>query len=63
MAGRVISWKTMRLTGIRGASTSLRCQAMDSPSRSSSVARYSSLASLTSAFSFLTWSFLSRETT
>ena len=35
----VISWKTIRLTGTRGESTSERCQAIDSPSRSSSVAR------------------------
>ena len=41
MAGAVISWNTMRFTGTRlgGESTSSRCQAMDSPSRSSSVAR------------------------
>ena len=39
MAGRVISWKTIRLTGTWGARTSSRCQAMDSPSRSSSEAR------------------------
>ena len=39
MAGLVISWKTIRLTGTRGSSTSSRCQAMDSPSRSSSEAR------------------------
>jgi hypothetical protein len=37
--GRVISWKTMRWTGTRGLSTSSRCQAIASPSRSSSVAR------------------------
>jgi len=39
MAGRVISWKTIRLTGTLGSSTSRRCQAIDSPSRSSSEAR------------------------
>jgi hypothetical protein len=39
MAGRVISWKTIRFTGTLGASTSRRCQAIDSPSRSSSEAR------------------------
>jgi hypothetical protein len=37
--GRVISWKTMRFTGTCGESTSERCHAIDSPSRSSSVAR------------------------
>ncbi len=42
MAAGVISWKTMRLTGTVGFSTSERCHAIDSPSRSSSVARYSS---------------------
>ena len=36
---------------------------MDSPSRSSSVARYSSLASFRRPLSFLTWSFFSLETT
>ena len=39
MAARVISWKTIRLTGTVGESTSRRCHAIDSPSRSSSVAR------------------------
>ncbi len=39
IASRVISWKTIRLTGTLGLSTSSRCQAMASPSRSSSVAR------------------------
>ncbi len=39
MASLVISWKTIRLTGTFGLSTSCRCQAMASPSRSSSVAR------------------------
>ncbi|CPU64462.1 Uncharacterised protein [Mycobacteroides abscessus] len=39
MASRVISWKTMRLTGTLGLSASRRCHAMASPSRSSSVAR------------------------
>ena len=63
IAGRVISWKTIRRTGTLGDSTSMRCQAIDSPSRSSSVARYSSLASLTMALSLRTWSRLSRETT
>ena len=39
MASLVISWKTIRLTGTLGWSTSSRCHAMASPSRSSSVAR------------------------
>ena len=41
IASGVISWKTIRRTGIPdgGFSTSSRCQAMASPSRSSSVAR------------------------
>ena len=41
---RVISWKTMRRTGTLGLSTSVRCQAIASPSRSSSVASRSSEA-------------------
>ena len=44
MAVRVISWKAMRRTGTSGFRTSSRCQLMDSPSRSSSVARMSSSA-------------------
>ena len=39
MACGVISWNTIRRTGILGASVWARCQAMASPSRSSSVAR------------------------
>ena len=39
MAGSVISWNTIRLTGTRGLRISRRCQEMASPSRSSSVAR------------------------
>ena len=39
MASLVISWKTIRFTGTVGWSVSSRCQAMASPSRSSSVAR------------------------
>ena len=42
----VISWNTMRLTGTLGLRTSTRCQAMLSPSRSSSVASRSSSDSL-----------------
>ncbi len=58
MASLVISWKTMRLTGTLGLSTSKRCQPMLSPSRSSSVARISSSASLSSARSLATTFFL-----
>ena len=43
---RVISWKTIRRTGTFGLSTWSRCQAIASPSRSSSVASSSSSASL-----------------
>ena len=41
IASSVISWNTIRLTGnpVFGFSTSSRCQAIASPSRSSSVAR------------------------
>src|SRR5579859_1194336 len=45
IASGVISWKTMRWVGTLGLSSSTRCQAMASPSRSSSVARRSSSAS------------------
>ncbi len=62
MAGRVISWNTMRLTGTVGASTSSKCQAIDSPSRSSSDARYTSLACLTNCLSLATCDFFSDET-
>ena len=44
----VISWKTILLVGILGLRTSTRCQLMLSPSRSSSVARISSSAPLSS---------------
>ena len=63
IASLVISWNTMRLTGTRGASTSIRCQAIDSPSRSSSVARYTSLASRSRLLSLLTCAFFSLATT
>ncbi len=63
IAALVISWKTIRLTGTLGLSTSCRCQAIASPSRSSSVARKSSSDSLRSAFSLETWDFLSAFTT
>ena len=49
MALLVISWNTMRFTGTFGFRYSSRCQLMASPSRSSSVARYSSLASFIAA--------------
>jgi hypothetical protein len=39
IAEGVISWKTIRFMGTCGESTSNRCHAIDSPSRSSSVAR------------------------
>ena len=63
MASGVISWNTMRLTGTFGLSTSFRCQAMASPSRSSSVASSSSSASLSSFFSSATFFFLSGSIT
>ncbi|CAM5664282.1 hypothetical protein SGRIM128S_03142 [Streptomyces griseomycini] len=63
IASLVISWKTIRLTGIFGLSTSCRCQAMASPSRSSSVARKSSSDSFSRSLSFLTWARLSALTT
>ena len=59
----VISWNTMRRTGTLGFSSSRRCQAMASPSRSSSVARNSSEASLSRPLSLVMCDFLSRETT
>ena len=42
----MISWNTIRLTGTLGFSTSSRCQAIASPSRSSSVASRSSVGAL-----------------
>ena len=39
IASGVISWNTIRYTGTFGSSSSNRCQAIASPSRSSSVAR------------------------
>jgi hypothetical protein len=54
MAGLVISWKTIRLNGTLGLIVSIRCQAMASPSRSSSVARKISSTSLASRFSLAT---------
>jgi len=49
----VISWKTIRLTGTWGFSTSSRCHEMASPSRSSSVASRRRSTSLSRAFSSL----------
>jgi hypothetical protein len=63
IAPRVISWKTSRLTGTFGLNTSRTCQAMASPSRSSSVARYSSLAFFSAFFSVATTSLFPRVTT
>ncbi|CNL90281.1 Uncharacterised protein [Mycobacterium tuberculosis] len=54
IAGSVISWKTIRFTGMRGLRVSSRCQAIASPSRSPSVARYSSSTSLSRPLSSLT---------
>jgi hypothetical protein len=54
MAAWVISWNTIRLTGTLGFKYSSRCHEIASPSRSSSVARYSSEASLSAAFRSLT---------
>ena len=63
MASRVISWNTIRWTGTFGSSTCSRCQAMASPSRSSSVARKSSSAPLSARLSSATFFFLSGSTT
>ncbi len=53
-ASSVISWNSMRRTGILGFSTSFRCQEIDSPSRSGSVASRTSEASFSAARSFWT---------
>ena len=63
MASGVISWNTIRRAGTRGLSSSIRCQAIASPSRSSSVASKSSSASLSSDLSLDTCCFLSELTT
>ena len=63
IAGRVISWKTIRRTGTFGCSTSRRCQAIASPSRSSSVASKSSSAFFSFAFRSETTFFLRESTT
>ena len=47
----------MRRVGTLGFSTSIKCQLMLSPSRSSSVARNSSLTPLSAAFSSVTFAF------
>src|SRR5215207_287146 len=49
MAAWVISWNTIRFTGTLGLRYSSRCHEIASPSRSSSVARYSSEASFSAA--------------
>ena len=54
IAPGVISWNAIRWVGTLGFRTSVRCQAMASPSRSSSVARYSSDASLVACRSLAT---------
>ncbi len=60
MAGLVISWKTMRRVRTGSSpSTSAKCHAIASPSRSSSEASHTIPASPAAAFSFLTSSFLS----
>ena len=63
IASLVISLKTIRLTGTFGFSSSKRCQAMASPSRSSSVASTSSSASLRSFLSLVICGFFSAATT
>ena len=63
IASSVISWKTIRRTGTLGFSSCLRCQLIDSPSRSGSVARMTSEASLTASLSAWTCFFLSAGTT
>ena len=47
----------MRRVGTFGFSTSIKCQLMLSPSRSSSVARNSSLTPFSAAFSSVTFAF------
>ena len=63
MASSVISWKTMRRTFTFGLRICLRCQLIDSPSRSGSVARITSDASFNAAFRAVTYFFLSAGTT
>ena len=59
MAGSLISWNTMRRTGIFGLSVSSRCQAMASPSRSGSVASRTSSTPLSASRSSATLLFFS----
>ncbi len=54
IADRVISWNTMRRMGTFGRNVSTRCQAIASPSRSSSVASSSSCDSFSSDRSLVT---------
>jgi hypothetical protein len=63
IASGVISWNTIRRAGTVGLSSSSRCQAMASPSRSSSVARKSSSTSFRAALSLETCWRLSELTT
>ena len=63
MADSVISLNTMRRTGTLGLSTSRRCQAIASPSRSSSVASRSSSAAASFFFNSAIRCFLSACTT
>ena len=63
MAGLVISWNTMRrVRSGFSPSTSYRCQAMASPSRSSSEASHTMSASPAAFFSSATSFFLSGDT-
>ena len=63
MAGLVISWKTIRRTLESGrAKTSCKCQAMASPSRSSSDASQTRSELLANFLSSLTMAFLSSGT-
>ena len=65
MASGVISWNTSRRTVTCGGGerTSSRCQAIASPSRSSSVARYNSSTEATSFLSDATAFFLALSST
>ena len=63
IAGFVISWNTIRRTGTFGFSTWTRCQAIASPSRSSSVASSSTSADLSFALRSLTTDFFFGSTT
>ena len=63
IAPLVISWKTIRRVGTFGLSSWRRCQAIASPSRSSSVASSSSSASFSFRFRSATTRFLSGSTT